>query len=244
MVKGDDSGGEEDVFKKGIPSQITASREETAEADGISSQSADSSNDQDVKNKVSYADVQQGLVRSSMINFESNKNKSKSHNGSPMKGKINAERQARWLSLLANRPSTKDSDTMSAWLMEVLAVSDLETPLKPSDAKDDLKITQQISAHEERSENIYGSSNDDSGTNNKNKDDDDEKKDNADTENDGIVKKKRPADLLLDEQDETTHKRSDSYVSGSFAEWKERKKQRKQSKPVPTLSEVSQQESV
>ena len=32
---------------------------------------------------------------------------------------------------------TMYSDTMSAWLMEVLAMSDLETPLKPGDATED-----------------------------------------------------------------------------------------------------------
>ena len=245
MTKGDDSGGEEDVAKKGIPSQITASREEAAEADGISSQSADSTNHHDSKNKVTNADMQKGLIRSSMINFETNKNSSKPINGAPINGKINAERQARWVDLLSKRPATKDSDTMSAWLMEVLAVSDLETPLKPSDGVDDPKANKKRSAGEEspRSENGYGSSNDESGMNDKSKDGDEAKKDTPNAMKGGIVKKKRPADLLRDELEETNNNRSDSYVSGSFAEWKERKKQRKQSK-APALPGVSQQESV
>lgn len=245
MAKGDDSGGEEDVTKKGIPSQITASREEAAEADGISSQSADSTNHQEDKNKVSNADVQQGLVRNSMITFETNKIKNKAPEGSALNGKISAERHSRWVSLLAKRPSTKDSDTMSGWLMEVLAVSDLETPLKAGDATEEPKANKKRSEQEDspRSENGYGSS-DDSVTNEKSNDIYDEKKEasKATMNGVGIVKKKRPADLR-GELEETNNK-SDSYVSGSFAEWKERKKQKKQSKGATGLSEVSQQESV
>ena len=44
--------------------------------------------------------------------------------------KIDAERERRWAALLSKRPPTKDGSAMSGWLMEVLAVSDLETPLK------------------------------------------------------------------------------------------------------------------
>ena len=246
MAKGDDSGGEEDVTKKGIPSQITASREEAAEADGISSQSADSTNHQDEKNKVTNVDMQQqGLVRNSMITFETNKIKNKAQEGAALSGKISTERHSRWVSLLAKRPSTKDSDTMSGWLMEVLAVSDLETPLKAGDATEEPKANKKRSEQEDspRSENGYCSS-DDSATNEKSNEGDDEKKEASKATNGvGIVKKKRPADIR-GEVEETNNNKSDSYVSGSFAEWKERKKQKKQSKGVPGLSEVSQQESV
>lgn len=246
MVKGDDSAGEEDVAKKGIPSQITASREETAEADGISSQSADSSNRPDEKNKASYAVIEQGLVRNSVLNFETNKIKNKVQDEAPLNGKIDADRQARWLSLLTKRPSTKESDTMSGWLMEVLAVSDLETPLKPGETIDSEipKADKKRSGLEDstRSDIEYGST-DDSVTNEKSIDNDD-MKDTLKSTNGGLAKKKRPADLLRDDPDEANNK-SDSYVSGSFAEWKERKKQKKQSKGVvPGHPGVSQQESV
>ena len=43
--------------------------------------------------------------------------------------RIETERCTRWAELLCNRPSTGDSNAMSAWLLEVLAVSDLEKPL-------------------------------------------------------------------------------------------------------------------
>ena len=42
---------------------------------------------------------------------------------------IEAERCTRWAELLCDRPSTGDSNAMSAWLLDVLAVSDLEKPL-------------------------------------------------------------------------------------------------------------------
>lgn len=269
--KGDDSGGEEDnvAAKKGIPSQITASREEAAEADGISSQSADS--DVKVKTKsASDADAQQGLlVRNSMRTFETAKNKSKAAaaagegggaNAQPAPKTISSERKDRWVSLLAKRPSTKDSDTMSAWLMEVLAVSDLETPLKTGDAiaavvgggedgvnkstSSDQNKKKESSGKAEgspkkrngdespRSDIGYGSSNEgDSGNDNKVKDSAKEgSKEDQEKAAATIVKKKRPAAEVLREELGESEQKSDSYVSGSFAEWKERKKQRKQSK--------------
>jgi len=254
--KGDESGGEEDnvAVKKGIPSQITASREEAAEADGISSQSADSTNKLDSKVKTSEADVQQGLVRNSMRTFESAKKQSKTAGNAQSSPKtISEERQARWVALLAKRPSTKDSDTMSAWLMEVLAVSDIETPLKSggllaataadgtsksasslkkkeSTAKDTAGSPKKQGGDESpRSDMGYGSSNeDDSGTDNKAKKD---AAGEADDKDAAVVKKKRPAaDVLEGELGEDSEMKNEGFVSGSFAEWKERKKQRKQSK--------------
>jgi len=278
--KGDDSGGEEDnvAAKKGIPSQITASREEAAEADGISSQSADSTNNQhDSKTKptaASQADVKQGLlVRNSMRTFETAKNKSKASaaaggaNAQTLPKTISGERKDRWVALLAKRPSTKDSDTMSAWLMEVLAVSDIETPLKTGDAiaavaggGEDGANKSTLSDHKKkesngksqgspkkrngdespRSDNGYGSSNeDDSGNDNKVKDS--AKGGSKEDQEKGamIVKKKRPAAEVLREELGESDKKSESFVSGSFAEWKERKKQRKQTKagtPPPGTS--------
>mmetsp|Transcript_31413 Transcript_31413/g.34777 ORF Transcript_31413/g.34777 Transcript_31413/m.34777 type:complete len:620 (+) Transcript_31413:70-1929(+) len=44
--------------------------------------------------------------------------------------KISVEREHLWAQLLAKRPPTKDGEAVSAWLMEVLSVSDLDTPLK------------------------------------------------------------------------------------------------------------------
>lgn len=262
--KGDDSGGEEEnaATKKGIPSQITASREEAAEADGISSQSADSTSNQldskakpvDVACIASGADVQQGLVRNSMRTFESAKSKTKaafagSSAAQSSPRTISGDRKERWVALLAKRPSTKDSDTMSAWLMEVLAVSDLETPLQIGGSMTDDEVTGDIkktSDHKDaangngvpsdclrkrtgddspRSSDVScGSSNDDDSGKDKRKN-----KGNSENKDTAVVKKKRSAAEVLGDELGETEKKSE-YVSGSFAEWKERKKQRKQSK--------------
>ena len=40
------------------------------------------------------------------------------------------DRQMQWAALLRRRPDTNDADGMSAWLLEVMAVSDLKTPFK------------------------------------------------------------------------------------------------------------------
>jgi hypothetical protein len=42
---------------------------------------------------------------------------------------ISAERKRLWADLLLRRPLTKDGEAVSAWLMDVLSISDLETPL-------------------------------------------------------------------------------------------------------------------
>jgi hypothetical protein len=42
--------------------------------------------------------------------------------------KISVERERKWNGLLGKRPPTKDGEAVSAWLMEVLSVSDLDTP--------------------------------------------------------------------------------------------------------------------
>jgi len=57
---------------------------------------------------------------------------------------IAPERERLWASLLAKRPPTKDGDAVSAWLMEILSVSDLDTPLQSdeSNPSDDAAPTQ------------------------------------------------------------------------------------------------------
>jgi len=47
--------------------------------------------------------------------------------------RVDSCRSRRWANLLHERPSTGDSNAMSQWLLEVLAVSDLEKPLKEDD---------------------------------------------------------------------------------------------------------------
>lgn len=231
---GDDSG-DEAAVKKGIPSQITANREVAIEADGISSQSADSTKEHVKK----INEVDQGLVRSSMATFENTKNMSAlagqaADDGPPADESVSEKRHARWVSLLTSRPSTKQGDSMSGWLMEVLAVSDLATPLDQADDGSVVILQETAKKNESgdspRSDNGYRSSNDETSVNdNVNEKKKDGDRTSSDPFNGGIVKKKRPADLLSKAAADGPPPAGGPvpYASGSFAEWKERKKQKK-----------------
>jgi len=177
-IPGEDSEGEDEPVaakpKRGIPSQITANHK-----DGGSSESMDS-----------QGDAERGLVRSTVSDLSKKKAASASAAASrpAMAFKegtnISFDRQKRWMELLERRPSTKDGDSMSTWLMEVLAVSDLDTPLKEqgkTSTVSDSDKARAKGAHKEvvkkmkartasadpespRSDAGYGSSNDDSAT--------------------------------------------------------------------------------
>lgn len=226
--KGDDSGDDE-VTKTGIPSQILAGRDEAADADGISSQSGESSEHHEETEKMtavpsSRVVEEHVLAHEARLNLDINGHSKAPVDVSATKEKICAERQDRWISLLAKRPSTKDSDTMSGWLMDVLAVSDLETPLKPSDiavqSSKSANGTKDPHAEEIKMEDEKSTSNGD-----------DQKVASNDKIVDNIVKKKRPVEPANDDLDESNvGSNSEAYASGSFAAWKERKKQKKQSK--------------
>lgn len=279
-----DDSGEEDtipstlVKKRGIPSQITAKREESVEADGISSQSGDSTSSE----KEQEPAAKQGTVPSfkKMIGMN---NVSGIPHANP---KINEERHQRWLSLLGKRPSTKDGELMSSWLMEVLAVSDLETPLKPvedsngsnsnlvsveslrskkpplldSGSKKKIKKSRPLPSQASKTSSAggYGSPGEDSGgasgqsSNNKKgpsvmgKLPMGSPRTTFGSGDAGIVKK-RSSDLLGVGRQEppvpsgspssSTEPPDSSFVSGSFAEWKERKRQKNQLKAGGKISE-------
>lgn len=124
---------DDDNSNDDIPHHITASnRGEEEDADGISSQSAGSNNQESP-----IDDVNRGLVRESMQNLKeqsrlSNLGEKRQKEGmsSGVASKISEDRKKQWAALLAKRPATTEGDLMSTWLMEVLAVSDLETPIK------------------------------------------------------------------------------------------------------------------
>lgn len=244
-MPGDDSGGEEETdVKKGIPAHITADNDGSMEADALSSQSADSN-----PQEKSDLGVRQGLVQNSMRTFEKKKKPAVAAAAaaiaeapapvSESDAKISADRKDRWAALLGKRPATKDGDSMSAWLMEVLAVSDLDTPLKtmsgnpilgfetvavPPPAR--VEATKQPAvespAHaapapppEKKAAVVAAAAA------------------AASPFKGGVVKKKRAAAEAL-KKDTAKAPASDSLVTGSFAEWKERKKQKKQAKMNPT----------
>lgn len=227
-----------------------AGREEAEEADGISSQSADSSNAPAAK-CITIGILQKSPPRSPVPvavkpveDIPRPLNMTVVESTLPGEVKISEERRKRWITLLAKRPSTKDGDSMSGWLMEVLAVSDLETPLKTSEHIDDDNKAKSVKKHEKSDETeikhpeTYGNKSHKINSGNSSNDDSlpgDNKKDGvgypaAGAFSGGVVKKKRPAADLLKDGSEQVIAKNGSFVRGSFAEWKERKKQKKQSK--------------
>lgn len=228
---GDDSGGEEEPsVKKGIPAHITANQD-GMEADALSSQSADSN-----PQEKSDLGVRQGLVQSSMRSFEKKKQPQvpEMPDESVTGAKISLDRKERWAALLGKRPATKDGDSMSAWLMEVLAVSDLDTPLKTMDGG-------AVSSVEGFPPSAAAATSIPPAVPTKKEEDTKEraaslppkKEKFASPFRGGIVKKKRPAPDLPT-QDAADKPAGAEPVSGSFAEWKERKKAKKQAKMNPT----------
>ena len=252
-LPGEESEGEEEMVavKKGIPSQITAGNEEV-EADGISSQSTDSNEEKAT-----------GLARSAVRTFDNSTKQAAAAAVLPpslTKAVIGyktsgAEREKRWLSLLTKRPATKDGDAMSGWLMEVLAISDLETPLKQnggevivsgggpaggadSESNDGNGVvvvtdeTQDAKPPAVEKKDEAGSPSDTESV--PSSDESTEKKRQAPVVDAEIVKKKRPVDETVDESVGTNGE--SNHVSGSFAAWKERKKQKKQAKATDSNS--------
>jgi hypothetical protein len=241
----DDDSGDDETQNKGIPYQITASREEEVDEDGISSQSADSTDHHEEAKKNAY--LQDGILSSTaLVEVPVKSSVVLHHVETPSKPPISADRQARWMSLLAKRPSTKDSDTMSGWLMEVLAVSDLET-LIPRALQEDAEIQKSkemccngdvprpVNKDVVLKEQDDGAMEDEANVSLKKSE---VVHPTTEEPNRKLLKKKRASDVL--DQDETGKeerangviKSEGTFGSGSFAEWKERKKQKMQSKGI------------
>eukprot|EP00522_Entomoneis_paludosa_P006611 CAMPEP_0172455234 /NCGR_PEP_ID=MMETSP1065-20121228/11965_1 /TAXON_ID=265537 /ORGANISM="Amphiprora paludosa, Strain CCMP125" /LENGTH=599 /DNA_ID=CAMNT_0013207693 /DNA_START=121 /DNA_END=1920 /DNA_ORIENTATION=- len=221
-IPDDDSGAEDECkkvpAKRGIPSQITAKT--GGDADALSANSAESNDKEE-------------MVRSTIRDHEAKKDSkpSAAAKGEEENPKINAERRERWGTLLGRRPATKDGDSMSSWLMEVLAVSDLDTPLKTADEMD-LKPKAETKELAAAVAMAAG----------------DSKKPAASSDAAVAastvaaaaaaaagVKKKRPANF--EEAAAGTSNASDAFAKGSFAAWKERKRQKKQAKMNPGQTE-------
>ena len=195
---GYDSGDEEEVHQ-GIPSQITASRGEAA-TDGISSQSADSNQDA----KQAGEDLLQQQVRTSMQTFESRK-KEPAVAAAPS-GAGPQDRESRWMNLLSKRPQTKDDSAMSTWLMEVLAVSDTSTPLDKGDAEMKKPAVPAVAAVPPVAAVPVA----------------------AALKDESVGESSSAADFASEMAAKKRCNEDGGHVSGSFAEWKERKRQKKQ----------------
>lgn len=143
--------------------------------------------------------------------------------------KISAERECLWGQLLAKRPPTKDGEAVSAWLMEVLSVSDLDTPLKengqvaPNAA---ISLPFKTTGVPGAAAQLAAASKNWGKSNGSSKE--------ADSPVSGVViKKKRPLSVILQKNDDDEEAADDSPKEdgtpskkdvGSFAEWKDRKK--------------------
>jgi hypothetical protein len=121
--------------------------------------------------------------------------------------KISIERERQWNGLLGKRPPTKDGEAVSAWLMEVLSVSDLDTPLGQSkadsaSAADVVGMPMAInSGHAEKALSAA----------------------TADAAPSVVIKKKRPLPKIAKTENGEASASSKKDAS-SFAEWKDRKK--------------------
>lgn len=250
----DDSDGDDEVCvpvkKAGIPSQITASRKEEVEADGISSQSTDSNADKRASNNAAAARKAAAVAaRKPPLKGAAAAPAATAPSGAEGgDDKAGADRRRRWMELLEKRPSTKQGDSMSSWLMEVLAVSDLETLIVPGESStamvsSDAKAKNaaiaaatggKVAGANKAAKQASQAHGDTTST-------DDESNGQAEKNRES---KKRPAD----DAGETAKVRDDDtaegageadsefFVTGSFAAWKERKKAKKQAKMDSALS--------
>ena len=180
--------------------------------------------------------------------------------------KLLSERKDKWLQLLANRPYTTDGNTMSAWLMEILTVSDLtmstgeatdsptkEQPKSSKPANDDK--ADENAADDDDEEEEEDADEEDQGEEEEEEEDDedeneaatadDEEEEDEENEDDAAAnggKKETGASEGGNEKDSGVGKKrpqpeaspakgskqgSDAGYSGSFAEWRDRKKQKK-----------------
>lgn len=169
-----------------------------------------------------------------------------SHQSRP---KIGADRERLWAQLLAKRPPTKDGEAVSAWLMEVLSVSDLDTPLKENGqaqpaaaislpfktagAPTDAAQLAAASFKNNKNNANKASSNGSAAGSGSNNGKDDASSASSSASSNVIIKKKRPlAVLQKDDEKEGSPTAAGAAASpskskkdvGSFAEWKDRKK--------------------
>eukprot|EP00542_Grammatophora_oceanica_P016605 CAMPEP_0194027862 /NCGR_PEP_ID=MMETSP0009_2-20130614/1901_1 /TAXON_ID=210454 /ORGANISM="Grammatophora oceanica, Strain CCMP 410" /LENGTH=605 /DNA_ID=CAMNT_0038667041 /DNA_START=88 /DNA_END=1905 /DNA_ORIENTATION=+ len=141
--------------------------------------------------------------------------------------KISSERQRFWNNLLAKRPPTKDGEAVSQWLMEVLSISDLDTPLGQQAGADGKNrdavalLAQSTRVQQQRQ----------SSTSSSNSEQENGPGMSSSSSNGGgsalsILKKKRPLPSMLGSlsKSEDDSKKDNANSGGGYAEWKDRKK--------------------
>jgi len=155
--------------------------------------------------------------------------------------KLLQERKEQWLLLLANRPHTTDGDTMSAWLIEVLSVSDLTMPLnnpnstgektEPTndedeggdDVEDDYEEENSEGQQDEEDDEGGGEGSEGSKVNSKG-----EKFDTGEKKRTHLNKESpRSVDSKTANNTRPADSKGEAEYNVSFAEWRDRKKQKK-----------------
>lgn len=282
----DDSGGdEESTLKRGIPSQITAKT--GVHSDVLSEDSNDIK--EDSHETLVPSPNPSATVKNEEPPEESPKNEAEEEEAKEeeteedetveeQKIKITKDRRERWAALLELRP-TKDGDSMKEWVKEVMAVSDLDTPLKPEDDVDQSKprasdglvtvaLAAAMAANSKKPAAVPtvamatptppGEDVNRTGVTNSNHPAVATASNNGDLGGTataeprssatacpavaaaGVVKK-RPATLEATAAAAAggapTDNSSEAFAKGSFAAWKERKRQKKQAKMAPTQAE-------
>ena len=126
--------------------------------------------------------------------------------------KISLERESKWNGLLGKRPPTKDGEAVSAWLMEVLSISDLDTPLGQTKAENG---AHDVAAVSSKANGVTSADQQNSAT-----------KLYETTTSSVLIKRKRPLPKISkkDSTDEDSPSPLPKQDQSSFAEWKDRKK--------------------
>ena len=119
--------------------------------------------------------------------------------------RISAERKHLWSGLLAKRPPTKDGEAVSGWLMEVLSVSDLDTPLKENGTAAETSVASGALAGLAAVAKGQGQQ--------------------------SVLKNKKRPLALLQKEDGKGEKKGNL---GSFSDWKDRKKNKLPKKGTPS----------
>lgn len=133
--------------KEAIPTQVTTTTEERvskknrseerSKKSHIPSQVTTSNNSSGKKDKKGPSSKNKGEGSSGVSGRDIN---SICMRAGDDRGKVIETRRKRWAYLLEKRPQTKDGEAMSAWLMQVLAVSDLWKPLNESEKMPDASL--------------------------------------------------------------------------------------------------------
>jgi hypothetical protein len=139
---------------------------------------------------------------------------------------IPLDRQWRWATLLGNRPDMADSDAMSAWLLQVMAISDSQNPLKQTGMSSLTYSSADLSGTDEEDEQSASSltGSPEAGV--------DESTETEKLPSRSICNKNNKKDTKTKKKKSSSRRKRKSSeddsqeLSASFAEWKERKKRK------------------